>query len=131
MIADDHVQDLLQNPAQSEFCNDFMNHDISFRQYNFFFQIGPDPDLVVSKMTIVVIVVNRVQDRVQDPSQEIAIMISIMMTTMMPLTTTILVMKTATVLITEPMRMTIWSLKIDLIQHLILSNKLFLYEKKE
>ena len=81
-------------------------------------------------MTIVVIVVNRVQDRVLVPSREIAIMISIMMTTMMPLTT-ILVMKTATVLITEPMRMTIWSLKIDLIQHLILSNKLFLYEKKE
>ena len=82
-------------------------------------------------MTIVAIVVNRVQDRVQDPSQEIAIMISIMMTTMMPLTTTILVMKTATVLITEPMKMTIWSLKIDLIQHLILSNKLFLYEKRK
>ena len=80
-------------------------------------------------MTIVAIIVNRDQDRVLVQSQGIAIMISIIMTTMMPLTT-ILVMKTA-VLMTEPMRMTIWSLKIDLIQQLILPNKLFLYEKKE
>ena len=29
MIADDHVQDLLQNPAQSEFCNDFKNSSFS------------------------------------------------------------------------------------------------------
>ena len=81
-------------------------------------------------MTIAAIVVNRVQDRVQDPSQEIAIMISIMMTTMMPLTTTILVMKTATVLITEPMRMTIWSLKIDLIQHLFYLTNYFFTKRK-
>ena len=80
-------------------------------------------------MTIVAIIVNRDQDRVLVQSQGIAMMISIIMTTMMPLTT-ILVMKTA-VLMTEPMRMTIWSLKIDLIQQLILPNKLFLYEKKE
>ena len=81
-------------------------------------------------MTIAAIVVNRDQDRVQDPSQEIAIMISIMMTTMMPLTTTILVMKTATVLKTKPMRMTIWSLKIDLIQHLFYLTNYFLKKRK-